>query len=108
IHNMDKKGFYLSKSKGSTMIFSKTSWEPGGCHDAIQDGSREWITLIAAMCADSVPLHRVGARIWLRCASGVRESAWDHSHLSLEEHTLTRSCTGTWMETPITYTTYHT
>jgi hypothetical protein len=50
IDNMDEKGFMLGVVGRSKGIFSKASYEDG--KSTIQDGSREWITLLACICAD--------------------------------------------------------
>jgi hypothetical protein len=47
-YNMDEKGV-LSRSK---RVFSRQMWESKEVTEALQDGSREWITLLAAICAD--------------------------------------------------------
>jgi hypothetical protein len=51
-YNMDKKGFLLRKIGRSKRIFSRALWESGGVKSAMQDGNREWITLLACICAD--------------------------------------------------------
>ncbi|KAF1936087.1 hypothetical protein EJ02DRAFT_427832 [Clathrospora elynae] len=53
---MDEKGFYLGRGEGSHRVFSRDSWERGGRCQPIQDGSREWLTVIAAVCADGSAL----------------------------------------------------
>jgi transposase len=52
IYNMDEKGFLLGKTSRSKRIFSKPAWEQKKVRAVIQDGSREWITVIACICAD--------------------------------------------------------
>jgi hypothetical protein len=52
IYNMDEKGFMLRAVGRSKRIFSKASYEAGKRRSMIQDGSREWITLLACICAD--------------------------------------------------------
>ncbi|KAF7571238.1 HTH-Tnp-Tc5 domain containing protein [Pyrenophora tritici-repentis] len=48
IYNMDEKGFHLGRGEGTYRVFSRDSWERGGRRQPIQDGSREWLTVIAA------------------------------------------------------------
>lgn len=51
-YKMDEKGFLLgitSRSEGSTIELSMKSHQ---AQQAIQDSSREWIALIACICAD--------------------------------------------------------
>jgi hypothetical protein len=52
IYNMDEKGFMLGVVSRSKRIFSKASYEAGRRRGLIQDGSRQWITLLACICAD--------------------------------------------------------
>ena len=56
IYNIDEKGFligYLTKTK---RIFTKEQTSDKKLLGALQDGNREWITLIATICADSTSL----------------------------------------------------
>ena len=55
-YNMDEKGFligFLSKAK---RVFTKDWFESNNLIGNIQDGSREWITLVATICADGSAL----------------------------------------------------
>jgi hypothetical protein len=52
IYNMDQKGLLVGIIGCSKRIFPKAVWERKEKTRALQDGSREWITLIAAVCAD--------------------------------------------------------
>lgn len=55
-YNMDEKGFligYLTKTK---RIFTKSLQESGRLVGAAHDGSREWITILATICADGSTL----------------------------------------------------
>ncbi|EOA91787.1 uncharacterized protein SETTUDRAFT_162374, partial [Exserohilum turcica Et28A] len=56
IFNMDKKGFLLRIFGRSKRIFSKRQYERGGVVLSLQDGSREWITVLACICSDGTPL----------------------------------------------------
>ena len=49
---MDEKGFMLGVVGRLKRIFSKDSYEAKKRRTTIQDGSREWITLLAYICAD--------------------------------------------------------
>ena len=57
IYNMDEKGFFVGITNRSKRVFTKTVWALNGSRAAIQDGNREWITLIACVCAsgDALP-----------------------------------------------------
>ncbi|KAL6153674.1 hypothetical protein ACJBU6_06979 [Exserohilum turcicum] len=52
IYNMDEKGFMLGTVSRSRRIFSKASYEGIRRRSTIQDGSRQWVTLLACICAD--------------------------------------------------------
>jgi hypothetical protein len=52
IYNMDEKGFMLGIVSPSRRIFSKASYKGIRGRSTIQDGSRQWITLLACICAD--------------------------------------------------------
>jgi hypothetical protein len=51
-YNMDEKGFMMGITGRSKRVFSKRQWERKEVRDTLQDGSREWITLLATICAD--------------------------------------------------------
>jgi hypothetical protein len=59
IYNMDEKGFMLGAVGCSKRVFSKDSYEGRKRRSTIQDGSREWITLLACICADGSYLEPV-------------------------------------------------
>jgi hypothetical protein len=52
VYNMDEKGFLLGKTLRTKRIFSKQLWEQKKVTAALQDSSREWITVLATICAD--------------------------------------------------------
>jgi len=56
-YNMDEKGFFVGITKRSKRVFTKAIWASKERTAAVQDGNREWITLIACVCAsgDSLP-----------------------------------------------------
>jgi hypothetical protein len=56
MYNMDEKGFMLGTLKKSLRIFSKASWKAGKVKEALQDGSREWITVMGCVCEDESSL----------------------------------------------------
>jgi hypothetical protein len=57
IYNVDEKGYMLGVVGRSKRIFSKASYEDRRKRSTIQDGSREWITLLACICADGTYLE---------------------------------------------------
>ena len=55
-YNMDKKGFLLGQLLKVRRIFSRAAFKSGRIKYVIQDGNREWITLIATIYADGTHL----------------------------------------------------
>jgi hypothetical protein len=51
-YNMDEKGFMIGVIGRSKRVFSRHQWELKLVTSAVQDGNREWITLLATVCAD--------------------------------------------------------
>jgi hypothetical protein len=56
MYNVDEKDFAVGIIGRSKRVFSLCKWEAKEVTDALQDGSREWITLLAAICADGTAL----------------------------------------------------
>jgi hypothetical protein len=79
IYNMDEKGFLLSILGRSKRIFDRPSYEKEKRRSTIQDGSREWITLLACICADGS--HLEPALIYKSASSSIQDTwlqALDH------------------------------
>jgi hypothetical protein len=55
-YNMDEKGFIIGVIGNSKRVFTRAQWELKQVTAALQDGSRKWITTIAAICADGTAL----------------------------------------------------
>jgi hypothetical protein len=56
IYNMDEKGFLVGITGRSKRVFSRQLYERKEVTEALQDGSREWITLLACICADGTKI----------------------------------------------------
>jgi len=56
IYNMDEKGFLLGRLNKGRRIFSKDLKGSGKLLAAVQDGSRDWLTVVATICADGTAL----------------------------------------------------
>ena len=56
IFNMDEKGFQLGRVGNTKRIFSRRLYEQKGARQALEDGSSEWITVIACICSDGKAL----------------------------------------------------
>jgi hypothetical protein len=54
--NMDEKGFMIGVEAKSKRVFSKAVWVKDGATAPIQDGNREWITIMPTICADGTML----------------------------------------------------
>ena len=52
IYNMDEKGFLIGVTSRQKRVFLKQLWEQKRVTAGLQDGSREWITVLATVCAD--------------------------------------------------------
>jgi hypothetical protein len=55
-YNMDEKGFLISIIGRSKRIFSRQMWERKEVRALLQDGSREWITVLACIRVDGEAL----------------------------------------------------
>jgi transcriptional regulator with XRE-family HTH domain len=55
-YNMDEKGFMIRHIGRQKRVFSKTAWSKKQFRQALMDGNREWITLIACVGASGVAL----------------------------------------------------
>ncbi|KAI1507231.1 Tc5 transposase DNA-binding domain containing protein [Pyrenophora tritici-repentis] len=52
IYNMDEKGFLIGVTGRSKRVFGRRMWEKKEVTTGVQDGSREWISILACICAD--------------------------------------------------------
>jgi hypothetical protein len=55
-YNMDEKGFFVGIAYRRKRIFSKAVYESGERTAAMRDGNREWVTLLACVCASGEAL----------------------------------------------------
>jgi hypothetical protein len=67
MYNMDEKGFMPGILTRSKRMFSRRLYEERKIKAHIQDGNREWITLLACICADGSHLE---PRLIYQSASG--------------------------------------
>jgi hypothetical protein len=56
IYNMDEKGFAIGVTSKTKRVFSKTLFQEKKKTVGLQDGNREWITILACICADGSEL----------------------------------------------------
>lgn len=55
-YNMDEKGCMIGVIGRSKRVFSRAVYEAEGRAKVIQDGNREWVTVLASVCADGSSL----------------------------------------------------
>jgi hypothetical protein len=84
IFNMDEKGFLLGILGRLKRIFSKRQYERGGVISSLQDGSREWITVLACICSDGTPLS---PSLIFQSAAGALQSSWVEA-IDLNKHSV--------------------
>ena len=51
-YNMDEKGFMIGVIRKSKRVFDKVLYKERRYQQAALGGSREWVTVIGAICAD--------------------------------------------------------
>ena len=73
IYNMDEKGLLMGRTTRTHRVFNRAMWDRGELRAALQDGSRQWITIVATICADGTAL--APGLIYSSDASTLR-SAW--------------------------------
>ncbi len=61
-YNMDEKGFIISVLHKQHRVFSREAYESKRVTQGSHDGNREWVSLLAAICADGSSLPP--ALIW--------------------------------------------
>jgi hypothetical protein len=81
-YNMDEKGFMIGVTGRSKRVFSRRLWERKNVREALQDGSREWITILAAICADG---EKLLPGLIYAAGSGALQSTWV-ADVKAEEH----------------------
>ncbi len=84
IYNMDKKGFMLGIVGRSKRVFSKAMYKQKRVRESLQDGNREWITLLATVCANGTALS---PGIIFQSANSTLQSSWVDS-IKPREHSV--------------------
>jgi hypothetical protein len=97
-YNMDEKGFLIGITGRSKRVFSRKMWERKEVRAAIQDGSREWITLLACVCADGS--HLPPSLIYQSDASAIR-SSWVEDIKAVEHSVHVTSSPSGWTNNDI-------
>lgn len=81
-YNMDEKGFLIGHLQKARRIFPKSMTKQQKLLGAGQDGSREWITLVATICADGTSLPPA---LIYKAVSGDLQDTWLQDYDS-DEH----------------------
>jgi hypothetical protein len=97
-YNMDEKGFLIGITGRSKRVFSRRMWERKEVRAAIQDGSREWITLLACVCADGS--HLPPSLIYQSDSSAIR-SSWVEDIKAVEHSVHVTSSPSGWTNNDI-------
>ena len=84
IFNMDEKGFLLGVTGRSKRVFDKRQFTQKRVRAAIQDGSREWITVLACVCSDGTALS---PSLIFHSDARVLQSSWVDA-IDPEEHSV--------------------
>jgi hypothetical protein len=92
IYNMDEKGMMIGKLKEHKRIFTQASLENGRILGVCEDGNRDWITMVATICADGSWLRPM--LIYSGASQNVQDS-WIHAvNWETEDVAFTSSETG--------------
>jgi hypothetical protein len=89
---MDEKGFLIGLIGRSKRIFSRRMWEKGEVRASLQDGSREFLTLLACICANGTALPP--SLIFSSTSGDIRSSWIEELHPEEHEIFITNSPTG--------------
>ncbi|KAF7565281.1 hypothetical protein PtrM4_047150 [Pyrenophora tritici-repentis] len=82
IFNMDEKGFMIGVTGRSKRVFDKRIYDRKGVTAAVQDGSREWVTVLACICSDGTALSPA---LIFQSAAGALQSSWTDA-INKEKH----------------------
>jgi hypothetical protein len=74
IYNMDEKGFLVGCTLKTKRVFSKQLFQQKRKTAGLQDGNREWVTVLACICADG---SEIDPAVIFQGKQGLR-SAWVH------------------------------
>ena len=80
-YNMDEKGFMIGVMNTTRRIFSKQAFDKGQVLGSNQDGNREWITVLATVCADGSFLPPA---VLYKSQSGDIQASWVAATASID------------------------
>ena len=81
-YNMDEKGFLMGHLQKVKRIFSKSLKKQEKLLGSGQDGSRQWVTILATICADGSSLPPA---LIYKAVSGDLQDTWLQDHDPLEK-----------------------
>ena len=86
---MDEKGFMIGRTNKQMLIIPVEHLQAGGdTLKALIDGSREWVTLVACICADGTA---VAPALIFKGQSGSVNANWASEHVTGDEFFMTTS-----------------
>jgi hypothetical protein len=92
MYNMDEKGFMLGQVHKSKRVFNRQLYQHGDGGKRVQDGSREWITCLAAICADGSRLPP--SLIYQSDTESLQDTWLDHFNASKHNAHFTSTLSG--------------
>ncbi|RYN57418.1 hypothetical protein AA0114_g2574 [Alternaria tenuissima] len=98
IFNMDEKGFQLGRVGRTNRVFNKKLYESKGVRQALEDGSSEWITVVACICSDGSALSPT---LIFQGANGAVQSSWVDAVQAGEHSVFTTSSPSGWTNNDI-------
>ena len=101
MYNMDEKGFLLGMLQKGKRYFSRRKYEETGLKQRLQDGNREWITSIGAICADGTALSPT---LIYQAVSGNVQDTWLQDYDPQEQKCYFTSSQSGWTNDKIGYT----
>jgi transposase len=84
IYNIDEKGFIISTTGRSKRVFDKVLYNQKGVTTGLQDGNREWVTVVACVCSDGQALP---PSLIFKSANNTIQSSWVAS-IQQEQHSV--------------------
>jgi hypothetical protein len=99
-YNMDEKGFAMGKMNATKRVFSRPLFEQKTVRAPLQDGSTEWITVLACICADGTAIPPAliyqsdAAQVWSTWVEDIKQdqpvfvtaskSGWTNNDIGLQ------------------------
>jgi hypothetical protein len=98
IFNMDEKGFQLGRVGRTNRVFDKKLYESKGVRQPLEDGSSEWITVVACICSDG---NALSPTLIFQGANGAVQSSWVDAIQAGEHSVFTTSSPSGWTNNDI-------